>query len=62
MPAFRNNLISCVISQVLVLISFVLSLSDTAGVHAELEKMTKSTKQTKRAHSDVNPNGPSSAS
>ncbi|XP_045193995.2 cytoplasmic dynein 1 light intermediate chain 2-like [Mercenaria mercenaria] len=35
---------------------------DTAGVHAELEKMTKTTKQTKRAHSDVNPNGPSSTS
>ena len=48
----------------------VVSLSDTAGVHAELEKMTKNTttnpptttKQTKRAHSDVNPNGPSTAS
>jgi len=37
-------------------------LSDTAGVHAELEKMTKTQKQTKRAQSDVNPNGPSSAS
>ena len=38
--------------------------SDSAAVHrdaaAELERMTKS-KQTKRAHSDVNPNGPTSS-
>lgn len=38
--------------------------ADTAAVHrdaaAELERMTK-TKQTKRAHSDVNPNGPTSS-
>lgn len=41
-----------------------LFISDTAAVHrdaaAELERMTK-TKQTKRAHSDVNPNGPTSS-
>ena len=46
--------------------SRLLSVLDSTGAHreaaaAELEKMTKS-KQTKRAHSDVNPNGPSSAS
>ncbi|XP_052231660.1 cytoplasmic dynein 1 light intermediate chain 2-like isoform X2 [Dreissena polymorpha] len=36
---------------------------DTAAVHSELEKMTKSTTKTaKRSQSDVNPNGPSSES
>ena len=49
----------------IIIIHFACDFIDTAGVHAELEKMTKGTnqKQTKRAHSDVvNPNGPSSAS
>ncbi|XP_052817049.1 cytoplasmic dynein 1 light intermediate chain 2-like [Mya arenaria] len=35
---------------------------DTAGVHAELEKMTKTTaKTTRKAHSDANPNGPTAS-